>query len=140
MESDSKIGYASPGATSISNLQQISIPFTSIERFQEKAGKFNSSDPRKWEERVVLLPNVLCCPTALLQCIGYYDTRFYRGEFADDDISFRIRRAGYQLVYCGDTVTHHYGSVTTAQDHQNNSFQEGKETFFQKYGLDACRP
>lgn len=137
MESDPGIGYASPGATNISNLQRISIPFTSIERFQEEAGKFNISDPRKWEERVVLLPNVLCCPTALLQRIGYYDTRFYRGEFADDDISFRIRRAGYKLIYCADTVTHHYGSVTTAKDHQNNSFQEGKETFFQKYGLDA---
>ena len=137
MESDPQIGYASPGATSISNFQQISIPFTSIESFQREAEKFNVSDPRKWEERVVLLPNVLCCPTALLRRIGYYDTRFYRGEFADDDISFRIRRAGYRLIYCADTVTHHYGSLTTAQDHQNNSFQEGKEIFFQKYGLDA---
>lgn len=137
MESDPSIGYTSPGATNISNLQQISIPFTSSEIFQKEARKFNISNPRKWEERVVLLPNVLCCPTALLQHIGYYDTRFYRGEFADDDISFRIRRAGYKLVYCADTVTHHYGSITTAQDHQNSSFQEGKETFFEKYGLDA---
>jgi O-antigen biosynthesis protein len=137
IESDDQIGFVSPGATFISNLQQISIPFISKEDFQEKAREYNVSNPAKWEERVVLLPNVLCCPTALLNRIGYYDTRFFRGEFLDDDISFRIRRAGYKLIYCGDTVTHHYGSLTTAIDHQANSLEEGRETFKEKYGLDA---
>jgi len=137
IESDPGIGYVSPGATSISNMQQISIPFSSKEDFQEKARRYNVSDPAKWEERVVLLPNVLCCPTALLDRIGYYDTRFFRGEFADDDISFRIRRAGYKLIYCADTVTHHYGSLTTVSDHQTNSLEEGRQIFTKKYGLDA---
>ncbi|MGS5021999.1 glycosyltransferase family 2 protein [Paenibacillus sp. JJ1683] len=137
IESDPEIGYVSPGATFISNMQQISIPFSSKEDFQEKAREYNVSDPTKWEERVVLLPNVLCCPTALLDRIGYYDTRFFRGEFSDDDISFKIRRAGYKLVYCADTVTHHYGSLTTASDHQTNSLEEGRQTFIDKYGLDA---
>jgi len=137
IESDPDIGYVSPGATFISNMQQISIPFKSKEDFQEKAREYNISDPAKWEERVVLLPDVLCCPTALLDRIGYYDPRFLRGEFADDDISFRIRRAGYKLIYCGDTVTHHYGSLTTASDHQTNSLEEGRQIFEQKYGLDA---
>lgn len=137
IESDPEIGYVSPGATFISNMQQISIPFNSKEDFQEKAREYNISDPLKWEERVVLLPNVLCCPTALLDRIGYYDTCFFRGEFADDDISFRIRRAGYKLVYCADTVTHHYGSLTTVSDHLTNSLEEGRKSFTKKYGLDA---
>lgn len=137
IESDEEIGFVSPGATSISNMQQINIPFVSIEDFQEKARQYNISDPAKWEERVVLLPNVLCCPTALLERIGYYDTRYYRGEFLDDDISFRIRRAGYKLIYCADTVTHHYGSLTTASDHLTNSMDEGRRTFVDRYGLDA---
>lgn len=137
IESEPDIGFVSPGATFISNMQQISIPFISKEDFQEKAREYNVSDPSKWEERVVLLPNVLCCPTALLDRIGYYDTRFFRGEFLDDDISFKIRRAGYKLIYCADTVTHHYGSLTTASDHLTNSMEEGRLTFVEKYGLDA---
>lgn len=137
IESDPTIGFVSPGATSISNMQQINIPFNSKEEFEQKAEQYNISDPRKWEERIVLLPNVLCCPTALLDYIGYYDTRFYRGEFLDDDISFRIRRAGYKLIYCADTVTHHYGSLTTSIDHQSNSLEEGRKTFYEKYDLDA---
>ncbi|OXM14116.1 glycosyltransferase family 2 protein [Paenibacillus herberti] len=137
IESDKEIGFVSPGATSISNMQQITIPFTTIEEFQNKALAYNVSDSTKWEDRVVLLPNVLFCPAALLERIGYYDTRFYRGEFLDDDISFRIRRAGYRLVYCADTVTYHYGSLTTSSDHQTNSLEEGRRTFNEKYGIDA---
>jgi len=137
IESDPSIGFVSPGATSISNMQQIPIPFHSKEDFQKRAKEYNVSDPSKWEERVVLLPNVLCCPTALLDRIGYYDTRYFRGEFLDDDISFKIRRAGYKLIYCADTVTHHYGSLTTASDHLTNSMEEGKQIFKEKYGLDA---
>ena len=132
IESDPTIGFVSPGATSISNMQQIDIPFNSKEEFEKEAERYNVSNSRKWEERVVLLPNVLCCPTALLDSIGYYDTRFYRGEFLDDDISFRIRRAGYKLIYCGDTITHHYGSLTTSIDHQSNSLEEGRKTFYEK--------
>ena len=137
IESDPAIGYVSPGATNISNLQQISIPFTSIAEFEGKAREYNVSDPRKWEDRVVLLPDVLCCPTVLLERIGYYDTHYYRGEFGDDDISFRIRRAGYRLVYCGDTVTYHHGSLTTESDHKTGSLEEGRRTFFERYHVDA---
>jgi len=137
LETDPAIGFVSPGSTSVSNLQQISIISNSDEDFQEKAREYNVSDPLKWEERVVVMPNVLCCPTALLEQVGYYDTRFFRGEFGDDDISFKIRRAGYKLIYCRDTVTDHYGSLTTESDHQTNSLDEGRLTFVKKYGLDA---
>lgn len=138
LKADKRIGYVSPGATNISNLQQIDYKFTDEASFHAFAEGFNRSNPAKWEERVVLLPNVLCCPTALLDRIGYYDTRYYYGEFADDDISFRIRRAGYRLVYCADTVTHHFGSVTTTVDHRtNNSLAKGRRQFTERYGLDA---
>lgn len=34
------------------------------------------------------------------------------GHFGDDDLSLRIRRAGYKLIYTEDTFVHHYGSAT----------------------------
>lgn len=137
IESDDRIGFVSPGATYISNMQQINIPFKSINQFYFAAKKYNVSEPRKWEERIVLLPNVLCSPTALLEAVGYYDPRYYRGEFADDDISFKIRRAGYKLIYCGDTIVHHYGSRSTVSDHETSSLEEGRKIFQDKYHLDA---
>ncbi|WP_310830506.1 glycosyltransferase [Paenibacillus pedocola] len=138
IESDERIGYVSPGASMISNMQQINGDYNNIEEMIQFANKYNHSDPRKWEERVRLLPCVLMVRTELLRQIGYYDPSFYYGEFADDDISFRIRRAGYKLVYCKDTFTYHFGSVTVRDDQiNNNSLNVSRDIFIRKYNLDS---
>lgn len=138
IESDETIGYVSPGASTISNLQQINGVYNNLEEMLEFAEKYNHSDPRKWEERVRLLPCVLMVRTELLKQIDYYDPRFYYGEFADDDISFRIRRAGYKLVYCKDTFTYHFGSVTVRDDQiNNNSMNVSRDIFIEKYNMDS---
>lgn len=138
IESDERIGYVSPGASSISNLQQINGEYTNIDEMLQFAERYNHSDPRKWEERVRLLPCVLMVKTELLKQIDYYDPRFYYGEFSDDDISFRIRRAGYKLVYCKDTFTYHFGSVTVRDDQiNNNSMSISRDIFIEKFNLDS---
>ncbi|MEK4190996.1 glycosyltransferase [Paenibacillus sp. FSL L8-0494] len=138
IESDERIGYVSPGASMISNLQQINGEYNNLEEMLQFAERYNHSDPRKWEERVRLLPCVLMVRTELLKQIDYYDPRFYYGEFADDDISFRIRRAGYKLIYCKDTFTYHFGSVTVRDDQvNNNSLNVSRDIFIDKYNLDS---
>ncbi|WP_339824405.1 glycosyltransferase [Paenibacillus sp. FSL R7-0163] len=138
IESDKRIGFVSPGASTMSNLQQINGDYNNIEEMIQFAERYNHSDPRKWEERVRLLPCVLLARTELLKDIDYYDPRFYYGEFADDDISFRIRRAGYKLVYCRDTFTYHFGSVTVREDQtNNNSLGISRDIFRAKYDLDS---
>lgn len=138
MESDEKIGYVSPGSSFISNLQQINGSYSSIEEMQQFAKSYNVSDPSKWEERVRLLPNVLFVRREIFDIVGYYDPIYVYGEFADDDLSFRIRRAGYKLVYCGDTFTHHFGSVTGGHaQRENKSLELGREIFKQKFFVDA---
>lgn len=138
IESDERIGYVSPGASMISNMQQINGDYNNIEEMIQFAEQYNHSDSRKWEERVRLLPCVLMVRTELLRHIGYYDPLFYYGEFADDDISFRIRRAGFKLVYCKDTFTYHFGSVTVRDDQiNNNSLNVSRDIFIRKYNLDS---
>jgi O-antigen biosynthesis protein len=135
IESDEKIGMVSPGASSVSNLQQIDLEFTNEDEMQIKAAEYNVSDPTKWEERIRLLPCVLFVRREIIDYIGCNDPAFYYGEFADDDISFRIRRNGYKLIYCGDTYTYHFGSVTTEIEHnEKNSLQASREVFINKYG------
>lgn len=138
IESDDKIGYVSSGASSISNLQQIDLKFNNIQEMHEKAKTYNVSDPKKWEERIRLLPCVLMCRAELLKKVGGYDPVFYYGEFADDDISFRIRREGYKLVYAGDTFTYHFGSVTTKKAQvENSSLDISRKIFIDRYGIDS---
>ncbi|MEW9700323.1 glycosyltransferase [Paenibacillus sp. SI8] len=138
IESDETIGYVSPGASSVSNNQRIECPDTDLEGIQRFAESYNISNPALWEERVRLLPCVLMVRTELLRQIGYFDPRFKYGEFADDDISFRIRRAGYKLIFAKDTFTHHFGSVTGGEDQRNHrSLEVSREIFHSKYAIDA---
>lgn len=138
IETDERIGYVSPGSSSISNLQQINGNYRDIDEMQEFAKTYNISDPNKWEERVRLLPNVLFVKKEVLDVVGYYDPKFYFGEFADDDLSFRIRRAGYKMIYAADTFTYHFGSVTTDKEHkENKSLEVSRQIFVKKHGLDA---
>jgi O-antigen biosynthesis protein len=138
ISSDSSIGFVSPGANSISNNQRIECPETELESMQEFALAYNKSDSSKWEERVRLLPCVLMVRTEVLHKVGYYDPRFAYGEFADDDLSFRIRRAGYKLVFAKDTFIYHYGSVTTGEEQRKyNSLGVSRVVFQEKHGIDA---
>ncbi|ACT02471.1 glycosyltransferase family 2 protein [Paenibacillus sp. JDR-2] len=138
IESDPRIGFVSPGANYVSNFQQINLPFHTLEEMQLQAKAYNVSHPDKWEERIRLMPVILFSLTERLREIGGYDSRFYFGEFGDDDISYRYRRAGYKLVYAGDTFIFHHGSVTTGIDQQqNNSLQVSRQIFYNKYGIDS---
>ncbi|SFD60426.1 Glycosyltransferase, GT2 family [Paenibacillus catalpae] len=138
IESDPRIGFVSPGANYVSNFQQINLPFQTLEEMQQQARAYNISDPGKWEERIRLMPVILFSLTQRLREIGGYDSRFYYGEFGDDDISYRYRRAGYKLIYAGDTFIFHHGSVTTGiNQQQNNSLQVSRQIFYEKYGIDS---
>lgn len=138
IESDESIGFVSPGANIVSNYQQINSNYNTIDELEEFAENYNVSDPKKWEERIRLLPCVLLCKSELLKNIVGYDSRFYFGDFADDDISFRIRRAGYKLIYARDTFVHHFGSVTVKEDHiENNSLEISRKIFIDKYHIDT---
>jgi GT2 family glycosyltransferase len=136
--SDETFGFVSPGASSVSNHQQITCPETDLEEMQRFAKSYNVSNPLKWEERVRLMPCVLMVRTDLLKQVGYFDPQFYFGEFADDDISFRIRRAGYKLIFAKDTYTHHFGSITTGEKQRTHqSLEVSRKIFRDKYGIDA---
>lgn len=139
IQSDESIGYVSPGSSYISNCQQINLKFSNIDEMQAEAAKYNTTDPKKWEERIRLLPNVLFVKREVFDIVGYFDSAFYYGEFADDDLSFRIRQAGYKLMFCGDTFTHHFGHVTGGTDQrENDSLELSRKLFIQKHnGIDT---
>lgn len=140
IESDEKIGLVTPGANVVSNMQQISVQYNSLEQMQEFAKQYNISDNKKWEERTRVMMNSIIMRKALFDEIGGIDHSYYLGEFADDHFSFVIRRMGYKTVFAKDTFIHHFGSVTGNYDQRvNNSLGVGKEIFIKKWGIDPWR-
>jgi GT2 family glycosyltransferase len=137
-ESDERIGFIATASDNISNLQAVNLTFDSLEEMQLKAEKHNTSDPRKWEERLRLMPAIAFYKRECLDIVGSLDYAFQH-DFSDDDISFRIRRAGYKLVYCGDVFVHHVGSSAAGSVERKYAvLHRGKEIFREKYfGIDA---
>jgi GT2 family glycosyltransferase len=140
-ESDPAVGYVQPVSSNVSNFQQIDLPYANFEEMQERAAAFNVSDPLRWNERVRLIGILGLFSREVLEAVGSVDPAFVH-DFGEDDLSLRIRRAGYRLVLCCDTWVchdHDFGGMG-AEDQARYalSLQSGREIFAEKHrGLDA---
>lgn len=138
-ESDIKIGMVCAMSSNISNLQQADISFQSIEEMQEKAARYNASDPRKWHERLRLITAGSVYKAECIHISGNWDYGFFH-DFSDDDLTFHIRRAGYKTILCKDVFVHHDHVIGTEkkQGEFERSLAKGRENFRSKYyGIDA---
>lgn len=117
------------------------MAFSSYQEMQEKAAAYNRSDPRKWEQRLRVVPIICMIRREVIDLVGIYDTGFYH-DFPEDDFSVRIRRAGYKLMVCMDTFVHHDHDFRHGEDKDQELFQlsleTGRRNFSTKYhGLDS---
>ncbi len=144
MKSDKKIGMVNPMSSNASNFQDPKLEFTGYDDMQRKAEAFNVSDPKKWEERIRLITLGSLFRKECLYAIGLplFDVGFTH-NFGDDDVAFRVRRAGYKAVLAGDTWIHHDDEKLKCVSPERASvilkdMDEGRKKFMEKYfGVDA---
>ncbi|BBB90418.1 MAG TPA: glycosyltransferase family 2 protein [Methylomusa anaerophila] len=136
--SDERIGMVVPVSDNVSNLQSVNLNFTDFNDMQKKAAAFNISDARKWHERLRLIPPTALFSKACLDMVGIQDYGFFH-DFADDDLTFRVRRAGYKAILCKDVFVQHAGhTIMKNPEEYKQSLAKGRITFKNKYyGLDA---
>lgn len=136
--SDDCIGMVVPMSDNISNFQSPDWSYKDFEDMQEKAALFNVSDPKKWHEKLRLVTPIALFTRECLNMVGKADYGFFH-DFADDDTTFRVRRAGYKAILCKDVFICHAGKITDKGiEIMAHSLQKGRETFKQKYhGIDA---
>ena len=142
-ESDSKIGLVNPMSSNVSNLQDPGLTFSGYDDMQKKAAAFNVSDPGKWEERLRIITLGFLVKKECLFAMGMpiADVGFAH-NFSDDDMAFRIRRAGYKAILAGDTWVHHDDDKKNLPIEKAVRIQKdlniGRENFRDKYfGIDA---
>ena len=143
MKSDEKIGMVNPVSSNTSNLQGVELFCANYAEMQRKAAQFNRSDPRKWEDRQRLITLGTLYRKEALMAIGWPigDVGFFH-DFADDDVTFRIRRMGYRTILAGDTWVCHDHDLRHGEGKDPVEFQKsldiGGENFREKYfGVDA---
>ena len=138
-DSDERIGMVNPVSTNITHGQQEDLGgFLDEKDMINKATMFNVSNNRLWEERMSLVPSAVLYRREVFSKIGLYDEDFIH-DFGDDDISFRIRRAGYKLMLCRDSFVHHdHPQKEREGDYFYKRSNDGRQLFINKYnGLDA---
>lgn len=138
---DPYTGLVVPVCNAMSSGQSIPVPYgdprEDLAPLIAFAEEHNHPDPRLWEQRGRLLPCMSLMPTAVARaCLN--DPLFCYGEFADDDVSTRLRRSGYRQVLARDTFVHHFGSVTAASaQRQAQTLPESRALYREKWGVDA---
>ncbi len=140
-KADEKVGMVNPVCNNTSNLQCVELQYTDWDDMQKKAALFNVSNPQKWEQRIRLLTLGTLYTRECLYAIGWprSDVGFMH-DFSDDDITFRVRRAGYKAILAGDTWICHDHPITDRfnNDRVAQSIKCGRINFKEKYfGLDA---
>ena len=140
-KSDPRIGMISPVCNNVSNLQNVELQYSNLDEMQEAAEKYNVSDASKWEERLRLVTVGTLFTRECLYAIGWprADMGFMH-DFGDDDIAFRVRRAGYKVVLAGDTWICHDHPVSSRFNNEKvqKSIACGRQNFIDKYfGIDA---
>lgn len=143
MKSDAKIGMVNPVSSNTSNLQCINLPYKSYKEMQQRAAEFNHSDPRKWEDRMRIVTLAPLYRKEVLLAAGWplNDMGFFH-DFADDDVTFTIRRLGYRTVVARDTWVCHNHEIWRGEGKDPAEFQHslevGRSNFQEKYyGVDS---
>jgi GT2 family glycosyltransferase len=141
LHSDPQIGAVGTVTNSCSYYQTIPAMYKNMEGMQLFAEAFNRSNPILWEERLKLVGYNMLIKRHILDEIGELDERFTPGNCEDDDLSYRIRRAGYRLLLCKDTFIHHYGSVSFGERavEFNKLINSNRQKFMDKWGFHPDR-
>ncbi|MFP7470740.1 bifunctional glycosyltransferase family 2 protein/class I SAM-dependent methyltransferase [Niallia taxi] len=137
LNSSEKVGCVGAVTNNCSNFQTVPTNYQSIEDMQLFAQEFNKSNPVQWEERLKLVGFCMLIKKSVVDEIGLLDEQFSPGNFEDDDYSFRIRKAGYKLLLCGDTFIHHFGSTSFKDKPEayQQLLRKNKEKFEAKWGF-----
>lgn len=142
-ESDPTIGLVNPMSSNASNYQGYEMEFTDWDDMYAKAAVFNQSNPAKWHERLRIITLGTLYKKECLYAMGLPigDIGFFH-DFSDDDIAFRIRRAGYKVVLAKDTWIHHNHKVFELEGKTEEGFKKslecGRKNFRDKhFGIDS---
>ncbi|MDR2571248.1 MAG: glycosyltransferase [Oscillospiraceae bacterium] len=136
--SSDNIGAVSPASSNTSNHQSLTVTYENMEQFYEFSGKYNFSNPERWEERLRLVMVCYLIKNKAWQTVGVLDELYSPGNYEDDDYSHRLRCAGYRLMLCTDTYIHHFGSMSFGKDPEAHRklIYVNRNKFENKWGFD----
>lgn len=116
------VAAAGPFTNCCGHGQQIAVNYTALDTLDLFAEDFAERTVEDVETDM-LVGFCLAVRRSVLDEIGGFDTRFGLGTFEDNDLCYRMRRAGYRLVIAARSFVHHSGSKTFRRMEEGSSPQ-----------------
>jgi hypothetical protein len=120
------VGMLSAACNGVGNINQTQRPYSPV----PGVGHWYRPEPR--------MLCMVCCfiPRRVINTVGMLDQRFNSYACADDDLSYRIRQAGFNLgVLDGCFVDHETLPSTFRAPGMDSSLEHGKRMFREKWGI-----
>lgn len=136
------VGMVGPLTNYAAAPQQIPAGYTDLKDLDEFALRRGRDYSHKALRHDRLIGFCLLLRRDVFKAIGGFDERYGLGFFEDDDLSVRVRRAGYSLLIALNVYIHHFGSRTIAHlgIDCEQKLRDNLEIFKQKWGEAYAAP
>jgi len=115
-ESDAAIGLVGPRCNRIAGTQVVEKPdYRSENEIPDFIAGWNHRHALQYEDHDWVKGVCMLMPRAVVEKVGFFDERFGKGNFEDDDYCLRVRMHGYKTLIAHDSYLHHFGSVSFNQ-------------------------
>lgn len=135
-EKDQKIGMVGVLTNKASGLQMLQgLSYKDDAGFEEFAGEWRKKYHGHITPRRRLAGLAMLTSKSLYESIGGFDESYGLGNFEDDDISLKVRQAGYALMVHEGTFIHHYGHSSFKANNIDllESLKENEKIFRKKW-------
>lgn len=136
-----RTGMVGPTCNYTAPPQLVPAPYRDLAGLEPFAARRRQELAGKALEVERLLGFCLLVRRDVLSLVGNFDTRYGLGFFDDDDLSLRVRQAGFKLKIAQEVYIHHFGSRTfrslgiACEEHLRANFEQFKE----KWGAEAAK-
>ncbi|MCT4508399.1 MAG: glycosyltransferase family 2 protein [Tepidibacter sp.] len=143
LERDKKLGLVGPVTNYAGNEAMISVPYRNIKDMDKFSEIYTLANSNKLYTNINML--IMFCVAMrkeIINQVGYLDESFGIGMFEDDDFSYRVKKAGYEIAYTKDIFIHHYGSASFKKLGRQKFieiFNENKKKFEKKWNIKWTR-
>lgn len=140
---DPGVGMVGPVTNAAGNESRIRVDYQGLTGMQAFARRHTQLHAGATFEIRMLALFCAVLRRSVFEQVGPLDERFGYGMFEDDDYSLRLKEHGYRLLCAEDVFVHHWGSAgfsTNAFERYWRSFQENRQKFEDKWGLEWIPP